>query len=67
VRPFEYYIVPEIVMAENVKRAHQQWLSTAGSKGQAHNDNTVRTVYLPPFKSLSGWDISVANIATVGT
>jgi hypothetical protein len=31
-------------MAENVKQAHQQWLCTAGAK--------------PPFKSLSGWDIS---------
>ena len=45
-------------MAENVKRAHQRWLSMTGAKGQAHNDNNVRTAYLPPFKSLSGWDIS---------
>ena len=26
--------------------------------GKAHKDNTVRTVHLPPYKSLSGWDIS---------
>jgi hypothetical protein len=45
-------------MAENVKRAHQQWLSTAGAKGQARNENSMRTVHLPPLKSLSGSDIS---------
>jgi hypothetical protein len=45
-------------MAENVKQAHQTWLRTTGARGQAHNDNSVRTVHLPPFKSLSGWDIS---------
>jgi len=57
-RPFEYYVIPEIIMSENVKRAHQKWLSATGVKGQAHNDNNLRTVHLPPFKSLSGWDIS---------
>jgi hypothetical protein len=56
-RPFEYYIIPELIMAENVKRAHKKWLDTTGAKGQAHNDNSVRTVHLPPFKSPSGWDI----------
>jgi hypothetical protein len=45
-------------MAENVKRASQLWLSTAGAKGQVRNDSSVRTVHLPPFKSLSGWDVS---------
>lgn len=54
-RPFEYYVIPEVVMAENVKRAHQQWLSTVGAKGQTRNDTTV---HLPPFKSFNGWDIS---------
>lgn len=57
-RPFEYYVIPEAVMAENVKRASQLWLSTAGAKGQVRNDSSVRTVHLPPFKSLSGWDVS---------
>ena len=27
-------------------------------KGEAHKDNKVRTVHLPPYKSFSGWDIS---------
>jgi hypothetical protein len=45
-------------MATNVSEAHKLWLSTPGKKGQAHQDNKVRTVYLPPRKSISGWDIS---------
>src|SRR2546430_13167046 len=57
-RPFEYYVIPSEVMAKNVSEAHELWLSTPGKKGEAHKDNPVRTVHLPPHKSLSGWDIS---------
>jgi hypothetical protein len=57
-KSFEYYIIPSRDMAENVAKAHELWLSTPGKKGQAHIDNTVRTVHLPPYKSLSGWDLS---------
>lgn len=53
-----YYIIPSPVMAANVQEAHQLWLDTPGKKGQEHNDNPMRTVALPPFKSLNGWDIS---------
>jgi len=55
---FEYYIIPASVMAKNVVAAHQLWLKSPGVNGQEHKDNTVRTVHLPPHKSLSGWDIS---------
>jgi hypothetical protein len=55
---FEYYVIPSVVMAANVKRAHQMWLSEKGAKGQKRNDNNVRTVHLPPRTSYSGWDIS---------
>src|SRR5207244_2000061 len=58
-RPFEYYIIPSETMAKNVSEAHELWLSTPGKKGQSHKDNTVRTVHLPPYKSFSGWDISI--------
>ena len=58
-RPFEYYIIPSEVMAKNVSQEHERWLSTLGKKGQAHKDNTVRIVHLPPHKSISGWDISI--------
>jgi hypothetical protein len=57
-RPFEYYIIPAEVMAKNVSEGNQLWLKTPGKKGQAHKDNTVRTVHLPPAKSFSGWNIS---------
>jgi hypothetical protein len=57
-RPFEYYVIPSEVMAKNVSEAHELWLSTLGKKGQAHKDNTVRTVHLPPYKSVNGWDIA---------
>jgi len=45
-------------MAANVEQAHNQWLAALGKKGQAHKENAVRTVHLPPHKSFSGWDIS---------
>jgi hypothetical protein len=57
-RPFEYYVIPSDDMAANVSKAHELWLSTPGKKGQAHRETTVRTVHIPPHKSLSGWDIS---------
>ena len=44
-------------MAKNVSEAHQLWLRTPGKKGQPHNDNSVRAVYLPPKKSITGWSI----------
>lgn len=56
---FEYYIIPASVMAKNVVEAHQLWLKSPGVKGKKHKDNTVRTVYLPPFKSTcSDFDLS---------
>ena len=54
---FQYYIIPSKVMAKNVSETHQLWLRTPGKKGQPHNDNNVRAVYLPPRKSLTGWSI----------
>ena len=57
-RPFEYYIIPSDIIAKNVSEAHKLWLSTPGRRGQAHADNTVRIVHLPPRKSPTGWDIS---------
>jgi hypothetical protein len=58
-RPFEYYIIPSTEMAHHVSKAHELWLKTPGVNERPHKDNKVRTVHLPPFKSLSGWDISV--------
>jgi len=55
---FEYYVIPSRVMAKNVVEAHQLWLRTPGRNGQAHKENTVRTVHIPPKISRSGWDIT---------
>ena len=56
---FEYYIIPASVMAMNIAEAHRHWLTSPGVKGQAHNDNNMRTVHLPPYKSpYSKLDIS---------
>ena len=54
---FEYFIIPSADMSSNVGNAHKLWLSTPGKLGQAHRDNKVRTVHLPPHCSFSGWDI----------
>jgi hypothetical protein len=56
--PFEYYIVPSEIMSKNVAKAHEIWLATPGKKGQPHRDNTVRIVHIPPYNTLSYWDIS---------
>jgi hypothetical protein len=55
---FEYYIIPAPVMAKNVSEGHLLWKNTIGKKGQEHNESKIRTVPLPPFKSIIGWDIS---------
>jgi hypothetical protein len=57
-RPFEYYVIPDAAMAENVRRGSQQWLSAPGAQGQVRNDSNVRIVNLPPSKSNIGWDVT---------
>ncbi len=55
---FIYYVIPSSVMASEVSKAHKLWREIPGRKGQEHNENKVRTVTLPPYKSITGWDIS---------
>jgi hypothetical protein len=55
---FEYYVIPSKVIADNVAGAHKLWLKTPGKNNRAHQDSSVRTVYLPPGMSFSGWHIS---------
>ena len=57
-RPFEYYVIPSRVMAEEVSKGHKKWMSERGAKGQEHRDSRIRIVMLPPRKSNTGWDIS---------
>ncbi len=56
-KDFEYYIVPSSFISENVKKEFEEWMSTPGKKGQAHNDSNVRTIKLPPFNNNSSWKI----------
>jgi hypothetical protein len=55
---FIYYIIPSTIMAREIHKAHCAWLQAPGKKGQEHNDSPVRTVTLPPYASLTDWDIS---------
>jgi len=57
-KPFEYFIIPSLTVSKNVREAHQKWLGTLGRKGAVHRDSNVRTIHLPPYTSLTGWEIS---------
>lgn len=54
---FTYYIVPSVDMAKNVKEQHQKWLATPGKNGKPHKPTDMRSIHLPPNKSLNGWDL----------
>ena len=55
--PFEYYIIPSPVMAENVTAYHRRWLETEGRNGRPHQDSNFRIVSIPPNKSEIAWNI----------
>jgi len=55
---FVYYVIPSLVVAMEVSKAHLLWRGTPGSKGQERNDSKIRIVNLPPYKSITGWDVS---------
>lgn len=55
--PFEYYIIPSREMSKNIAMSHKVWMETPGAKGQPHNDNTMRTVRLPPKTDIAGWSV----------
>ena len=52
----EYHIVPSKIVAETIKRSHQDWLNTPGKYGQAHNDNSIRNFYDTDDLYLDRWD-----------
>lgn len=55
---FEYYIIPSAEVSKNVKESHERWLSQPGKDGRVRQDSNVRAIFLPPSKSVNGWDIS---------
>jgi hypothetical protein len=54
---FVYFIIPSSVMAREISKIHRVWLESPGKKGQQHNDSKVRTVELPPYRTITGWNI----------
>ncbi|MEA2074633.1 MAG: hypothetical protein U9O85_02700 [Euryarchaeota archaeon] len=38
----DFYIVPSKVVAEHIKKSHQEWLKTPGKKGKPHKDTPMR-------------------------
>lgn len=54
---FRYFIVPSAVMAEHVAKTHAIWLTTPGRSGQAHRDNPVRAVSIPPHNRSYHWSV----------
>ncbi len=57
-KAFEYYVIPSNDMAEAISHEHDLWIKTPGRKNQAHKDNAMRVVAIPPAKAFGGWDIS---------
>lgn len=53
----EYHIVQSEVVAETIKKTHQNWLNTPGKKGQQHNDNNIRTFEDKADIYLDRWDL----------
>ena len=53
------YVIPSKLVAQVIKDTHEEWLSTPGKNGQAHNDNDMRRLmndYGKNFKSVkAGW------------
>lgn len=52
----EYHIVPSCVVAERLRREHQEWLNTPGRHGQKHNDNNMRIFRDFNDEYLDRWD-----------
>jgi hypothetical protein len=40
----QVYVVPSKVVAKVIKKGHQTWLETPGSKGQKHNETDMRRI-----------------------
>jgi len=55
---FQYFVIPAAAMSKNIIDGHEQWLSTPGKNGKAHEDSAIRVVALPPHRGFNGWDIS---------
>ena len=52
----EYHIVPSKIVAETIKKSHQDWLNKPGIHGQPHNDNDIRNFSDDEDVYLNRWD-----------
>jgi len=53
----DYYVVPSKIVADRIKKNHQQWLNTPGRRGQKHKDNPMRTFIDAERKFFGRWDL----------
>ncbi len=53
----EFHIVPSKIISETTKQGHQEWLNTPNKKGEAHNDNTLRTFKDKENNYLNKWSL----------
>lgn len=56
--PFEYFIIPSLELAPEVKRSHELWLATPGKAGRAHKQTSMRNIFTNK-KQNTGWDIQL--------
>jgi alkylation response protein AidB-like acyl-CoA dehydrogenase len=53
----EFFIVPAGIMAKEIKRQYQKYLSTPGAKNQERKETGMRTVAIPPRRNNFDWSI----------
>lgn len=51
-----YHIVPSKIVAETIKKTHQEWLNKPGRNGQPHNDTPIRNFFDTNDVYLNRWD-----------
>lgn len=53
----DFYVVPSIIVSNQIKDSHQNWLDTPGKKGQKHNDNPLRLFHDESDLYLNKWEL----------
>lgn len=53
----EYFIVPSIIVADQIKHSYELWLQQPGKKGQPHKDNTLRKFFDQNGDYLEKWEL----------
>lgn len=53
----EYHIVPSRIVANTIRKSHQNWLDTPGKKGQQHNNTNIRVFLDSDDSFLDKWDL----------